>query len=301
MSFFIGNSVVITSIGGMGGSEKSNYGKETVDEDIDVSGSLRLNGTTVHGTVDAGGSINAVNAQVQKLDAGGSINITRSLFQSLGAGGSITIVESQGKGKADAGGSITANRCKVLGPVKAGGSANLDDCESVQSVIASSVSLTNTNVVKDVSASEIEINNSKIGGKLTCAGERMVISSSTIDTIIVKSRTVMGKNSFMVVNNGSVSMFSGSGNVIINGVPLSSAVQQAAQAPTTKQVLELQEGCQVRNIVFEGGKGEVVLKGKSLISGSVTGGKVVKASEGVGVAASAGGGAGEGGESVEAS
>src|ERR1700722_6022714 len=95
-------------------SEKSNFGKETVPK-INCSGSVSLNGTTVTGNVNAGGSITAKNAQASTLNAGGSITATNVQTATLNAGGSVTIVDSDISNNVNADGSITANRCDQLG------------------------------------------------------------------------------------------------------------------------------------------------------------------------------------------
>lgn len=283
-SIYMSGGGVYVQVSGAGGGEKTNFGKETVAS-INVQSSARLNGTTVTGKTSAAGSVTAKGANVQVVDAGGSIHIAKSFFHSLDAGGSIDLDECQGKGKVDAGGSVTAKRCKVLGLVDAGGAATLDDCASVQSVKASHVTLTNTKVLGDVIATDAEIEHSVIRGKLTCVAERIVITASTIDTIFVKSMQPYG-NGFIVNGGASVTIMGsmviggvGAGNsVFINGVPLDQAIQQSKQAPAKKQVIELQEGCVVGKIIFEGEKGEVILKGKSQI-GSVTGGKIIKVAD----------------------
>lgn len=67
------------------------------------------------------------------------------------------------------------------------------------------------------------------------------------------------------------SVFIGSG-VTINGVVVSNLQAQQGQEDVP-QILELRN-CKVRNIIFEGKKGEVVLIGDSQVTGTITGGKV---------------------------
>ncbi len=315
------NGITISSGGiyissGSGSSEKTNYGNETVSN-INVSSSLRLNGTTVNGKVNAGGSITATNATVEKMNAGGSTTITdttcrgtvntggsitstHSIAEALSAGGSVTVVSSKILNKVSAGGSVTANRCEQLGRVSAGGSVDISECPDVNSVSASNhVTLQQSKVQGDVSSgSEVTIANSMIGGTLSCCSNRLVIEESTIDTIDLRCSGGMsirsggisfggGNFSNVVVSGGSFSMSGGrimigsgtdTSNVFINGVPLSQLQAQKSSGSEKKesgpkQVLELRN-CTVKNIIFEGGNGEVILSGNSELAGSITGGKV---------------------------
>ncbi len=312
MHFSMGGVSYVVTSGGRG--EKSDFGRETVPQ-VDCSGSVRLNGTTVTGKVDAGGSINAVGANVGKLDAGGSINLTEttchgkvdaggsinatnSQAKMLDAGGSVTVVGSKISHGLDAGGSVTANRCEQIGTVKAGGSANLDECPSVRSVSTGShATIRDTTVLEDVSAgSDATIRNSKIGRTLSCSSNHLVIEGSEIDTIDLHSAmgvsitsggmsfgrggVFMGGGSVVVSGGASVSMVSIGGrttSVMIDGVPLDRILAARTSATASdageKQVIELRNS-KVRNIIFEGGRGEVILSGESSVTGSIAGGKI---------------------------
>lgn len=303
-------------------SEKTNFGAETVSM-IDVSSSVRLNGTTVEGTVDAGGSITATNANVdgkidvggsatiiqttcrKKIETGGSIRATNSTAKSLDAGGSITVVSSKISHKVDAGGSITANRCEKLGRVDSGGSANIDECPSIESISAGGhVTLQDSTVLGDVSSgTDATVRNSKIHGTLSCPSNHLVIEDSEIDTIDLRCANSMsisaggmsirggtvrfGNNVVMTNGGGSICISNGNimldsntnpNNVFIDGVPLShlqqaSSSQQSKEVSGPKQILELRN-CTVRNVIFEGQNGEVILSEDSTLSGNITGGKV---------------------------
>jgi hypothetical protein len=49
--------------------------------------------------------------------------------------------------------------------------------------------------------------------------------------------------------------------------------QQAASEDQTRQILHL-DSCQVENVIFESGNGEIVLTGNSKVTGTITGGKI---------------------------
>lgn len=96
-----------------------------------------------------------------------------------------------------------------------------------------------------------------------------------------------GNNVVMTGGGGSICMSGGNimlgsgtnpSSVFINGVPLSqlqqtSSTQQSKETSGPKQILELRN-CTVKNVIFEGRNGEVILSGTSTLSGNITGGKV---------------------------
>lgn len=188
-----------------------------------------------------------------------------------------------------------------MGVVKAGGSADLDECPNIQSISAGNhVTLRQSAVQGNVSSgSDVTVENSKIDGTLTCSSNHLVIEGSQIDTIDLRcagasihssgisfGNNVVSMGNVFVSGGSSISMSGGnimigsgtrSNNVFINGVPLSKLQSQnqssSASNDVTKQVLELRN-CTVRNIIFEGGKGEVILSGTSSVLGDITGGQV---------------------------
>ena len=65
--------------------------------------------------------------------------------------------------------------------------------------------------------------------------------------------------------------------MFVNGVPLSWLQQKSFSEETKdssrpRQTLELR-GCMVKNVIFEGGNGEVILSDGSTLTGNITGGK----------------------------
>ena len=143
------------------------------------------------------------------------------------------------------------------------------------------------------------VENSKVGGTLTCASNHLVIEGSEIDTIDLRCsggfggisiRTGgisigsgnFGSSSVSIGNGffGSISIGGGTNpnNIFIDGVPLS---QLQAKQPSSagkkeagpRQILELRNS-KVKNVIFEGGNGEVVFSGNSSLTGSITGAKV---------------------------
>lgn len=315
-------------ISGSGSREESSFGKETVSE-IDCSGSVRLNGTTVTGKVDAGGSITATNAHVGKIDAGGSlvanstlcergvvvggsITANKILSEYLEAGGSITVVDSKIFIKVESEGGITANRCDLLGFIKAGGFVSLDECPYVDSVSSNSdITIRQTSVRGNVFAGgDATIENARIAGTLTCSSNHLIIEGCEIDMIdlrcpcgvYIQGGGVFASRNIVVSNGSSISIrgiFTGSnagganssvsienGNIVIgsddldntfvNGIPLKqlNSKQGFLEKETRQsQIIELRNST-VKNVMFAGGNGDVVLSGTSKVTGRITGGKI---------------------------
>jgi hypothetical protein len=250
--------------------------------------------------MNAGGNITATSSECPgQICADGSITITATHAGGLEAGGNIIAVDSPICSQVSAGDSITANRCRQLGAVKAiEGSVDLDECPSVCSVSAKGqITLRQTNVQGDVfTVGNAVIDRAKVGGALTCASNRLVIEDSDIDTVNLRCSCgiIIGPEDISIqgggismgnvfIDNGSVMIGNISGNsdnIFINGVALSRLQEQQApsieaekQEAKSTQTLVLRN-TKVKNVIFEGRNGEVVLFGDSHVTGHITGGKI---------------------------
>jgi hypothetical protein len=246
------------------------YGKEVVASNINCSGNLTLKETTVEGNLQAGQSIKADNAFAQVVTAGNRIDITNCIVTSLD-GENITAVESE----------ITANRCKVLGAIEAQ-SVFLDECINVQSIYVNrNVSLRQSTVQGDVSAQgDATISGSTINGRLTCRSNQLTIEGSTIDTIYLLSSNDINirKERSAVFFHAPGATFDScivniSGGSINLGNPQTQSRNFSAENQEQKQILVLQN-CTVSRVIFEGGKGEVIMEKDSILKGEVTGGRI---------------------------
>jgi len=291
--------------------EKSTFGKETVSN-IDHSSNVHLSGTTVQGKINAAGNVIAIEALVGEINAGGkatlntttcdgrifvggSIVTNYSQLVAANAGGSITAISSKILDMLNAGGSITATRCRQLGSVRAGGFADLVECPDVYSVFAGGhITLDHVKVSQNVSTGgNASVKNSKIGGRLSCTSNHLVVENSEIDTIDLRCSGVFSirTNGVTIMNRGvnvinagtfqNIVIDGNSDQVFINGVPLSQLKSTLSSLPAGKeneaglkpQILELRN-CTVKNVIFEGGKGEVILFGNSIVLGAISGGKI---------------------------
>jgi hypothetical protein len=285
----------------------------TVNGNVNARGSIKATNATVSNNIKAGGNATLSNTKCTgKVWVGGSINTTDSTVDILVAGGNITVTNSKVTSAVTAGGNVTANGCEQLGKVTAGGSVTFQKCGAINTISAGgSVNLHSSKVLGNVSpGGRAIVVESKIKGVLTCSIEGLVVEKSIIGTIRIRSphaglgnnrgvtlinmsgggsrvsingmSVVSGNNgSYAVTGNQSVGDLGG-GSVIINGVPLSDLMKggQAAPAkaqPRPKQILELRNST-VKNVIFEGGNGEVVLSGESELTGTVTGGSVLHSS-----------------------
>ncbi len=117
------------------------------------------------------------------------------------------------------------------------------------------------------SYNERKIKNSTVGGTLTAQSNLLVIEDSIINKINLK---YLHNNSS---NHGPRIIITGArnGKVTVNAVPLKEF--QVQNNSGTRQILELRN-CTVGNVNFEGGDGEIILKGNSKITGHVSGGKI---------------------------
>jgi hypothetical protein len=274
--------------------EKRKWENENVSE-IRCNGPLTLIDTVVSGKVHVEGRITATNSVASKIDSSDSATLTSTTcLGNVDVGGSLTAIESAAQ-SLHAGGYITANRCEVPGTVEAGGHVDLDDCSHIQSVSAGNyVSLRKTKVQGNVSAgSYADIRNSEIGGKLTCSSNYLIIQESkifgTIDLgcissglggISISNRNMnisFGNN--ISIGEGSSVKFGGItiAGVVTDGVPQSQLLSMQPPSKESQekapQILELRN-CTVKNIIFRGGNGEVVLIGDSVILGIIIGGKI---------------------------
>ncbi len=240
-----------------------------------------MNATNANvGSIVAGGSISISNTISQgKVDAGGSIKANNSSAKTLDAGGSITVISSKVLNKTDAGGSITANRCEQLGSVKAGGSVDIDECPNISSISAGGhITLNRSKITENVSGGgNATVTYSQIAGRLTCSSNHLIIEGSEIDTIDLRCSGSGNISISMIGGNIMIGSGTNRNNVFIDGVPLSQL--QANKSATTekkeigpKQVLELKNST-VKNVIFEGGNGEIILIGDS-IAPTITGGKI---------------------------
>lgn len=255
---------------------ETNYGKEVVVSDINCSGNLRLNETTVEGSIHSDQSIRADHASLSKaVTAGNNIDINDTIAASLN-GEDIIAVESEISGAITAGGSVTANRCKILGVINAEHSVSLDECPIVQSIsTGASVTLLQSIVQGNVSAQgTATINGSTISDKLTCRSNKITIEGSNIDTIHLLCST---ENVF----GGSVS-FHAPGALLINSsiqvsggnLYIGNTRQRKNPSQENQEQVLVLRNCTVRNIIFEGGNGQVTLEGESILKGNITGGTI---------------------------
>lgn len=231
--------------------EKTNYFNETVDK-INCLDSLTLIGTTVNNEASAGGSITATNANAKKILAGGSVTLVNS-----------TILDN-----VKAGGSVTASMCHQLGKVNAGGAANMNQCANVKSIFAGHVTLIQTQVSENVECTHAEITNSQIGGSLTLK----YLSNSSPNGVSYSGNHV--KSGHSIINVNGMIVTSSSAGTFCNGVPLNQVNKSEEKKDDEPlQVLELKSST-VKDLIFESGKGEVILTGDSKVTGNITGGKI---------------------------
>lgn len=186
--------------------------------------------------IDESGDVNLIETSVSNgVKAGGGIKATNSDSPTLDAEGSITIETTSVFQRVQAGGSIEARECNVLGNVQVDGSAKFYDCPVIHSITAGGhVLLQNSFVLLDVTTSDqATVIDTTIKGKLSCVAERMIIENSKLSTIDTIEMKILSKG--------------------------------------CKQTLELKD-CVVKNVIFEGGSGEVVLEGESGVIGGIIGG-----------------------------
>jgi len=289
--FFVGDHSMVAAPSDAA-NEEMYFGAESVDG-IDVLSDVRLNGTSVNGNVEAEGSVVATNATVAgTIDATASIEFEDSTAARLRASDNITLISSTVFSMVKADGMIMANRCAQLRQIRAGEFADINACSLIGSVSAKNhVTLRASVVAENVfTGSQATVINSTINGKFTCLSEHMTIEGSTINTIELKCANIISVLNTesglpgILVRGGSVIGINyesaTSEGVTINGIPLSECIKASTtrrddleRTERIKQILEL-KSCVVRDVIFEGGDGEVILSGGSVLHGSVTGGIV---------------------------
>lgn len=249
---------LLFAVGGISAAEKLMFEKETLSS-INQSQDVTLNETTVTGSVNVGGSFSGSNCEIQgSISAGKNVTLWRSsvlretsagkdivvtkceTLESLSAGKDVTLLESNVRIEASAGKDLTAAKCESLGSLSAGKAIYIKSCPKVQSLFAGkNVVLHQSRILGDVSAGcDVNVEDSQIEGKLTCLSNHLILNGSQMSVIELKCVT----------------------DVFVKKEGL-------------RQVLEL-SNCTVKDIIFEGNNGEVVLLGNSTVTGTIVGGKI---------------------------
>lgn len=238
-------------------AEALTYDKETISEISGCARDVLLYGTKVHGNIETQGDVVAIrttfesidsekgNALViqsiclKEVDVAGFITAENSSASHLDAGTNITLTNCDVSVSARAGGTIKAKKCKTLGHLVAKGPIELETCASIRSITSDShISLDRSFVINNLSTPEqVTIKNSKIGGKLTCTANHLVINNSQIHAIFLRCGAC------------------------------------ATKPPV--QILLLNNS-KVKNVTFEGGFGRIILPGGSKVEGKISGGAVEK-------------------------
>ena len=248
-----GNIIIPT----MNDSREISYGQQTVSK-INYIGSAILDGTSVTGRVLVTENITATNAIFSStLSAGGSATITSSdCRQEVRVDGDITATDSSTEILLAK--NITGIKCTKLGTIRAEEDIEVEDCLNIWSVSAGNyITLCRSTVQENVTAQKgVSIENSVIGGTLTCSSNFLVIEGSNIDTINLRY-------SNEISNNPS------------DGMRLSLQLTENESERQHYQALKLLKST-VNHIIFEGGNGEIVLEEGSRVTGNITGGKILK-------------------------
>lgn len=218
----------------MATAARVHYGQRTL-------GDIDLNGTIVKDSIDVSEEITIFLSICKEVETTKSITALCSTILSLDAT-SIAIAACQ-VDDLRAIRAITAIACRKLGIVRtSSGTVALIDVKSVSRVYGKDILLDHTVVVDDVIATRnIDISDSTIGGTLICAPDRplVVIKNCTINKIIFNLKPFKKFDVHTKISRSPI--------------------------PLLKLV-----NCRVRDIVFQGGVGKVMLLNKSVITGKVS-------------------------------
>lgn len=271
----IQRSLFISSSYPENGEKKAHYKNETIQK-IVSSSDVQIENTTVEKTVLAGNGIIGLKTSAKKLKAGGNIFLVNCTIEN----------------KLTAKGSITVNGSTQLGKIKASGSVALNTCSNVQSVTCNHVSLINSTIHGDVTAKNVStIENTLIFGKLTCSSKNLHLKKSSIETIVVhcfeglkfnsescrisiekKDLIFKGFSLAAETHNVLVDVFASPEQIFINGIPLNLVLSETTDKKK-EQTITLEDS-NVKQIIFEGCNGQVVLKGERSSFESITGNQV---------------------------
>lgn len=265
---------------------KTTYGRRVL-AGFQRGDNVTLNHTRVLGEVSIAGNLFADGAALKSINVRGNATLVdTNCVGEAKVEGSLTATRSS-IGSIETKGSLIANECKSLGNVRVGGIASCSDCVAV-TITAQQVTLNRTRVETNVSVSgQATIRGSSIEGRLTCASNHQVISKSNIGTISLKL-ALNADGRISSPSSESVGM-AGFGPLTVDGMSRKILTEQKSGPgekkekdkgiEKEKQILELID-CNVQKIIFDGGDGEVILKGSSQVdSGEITGGKIISRKE----------------------
>jgi hypothetical protein len=173
-----------------------------------------------------------------------SAHATEKVFRETSSTSDVGLTEVTVTGTVKSEKSITATKCASLGDLSAGEIICLNECPIAQSLQAGrNITIHQSKVLGDVSAgSDVQIEDSTVEETLSCYSNYLVLNESQISAIELKC-----------IKNFFTDLF--------------------RSKKETSQILEL-HNCTVHDITFEGGNGEVILFGKSTVTGTITGGKI---------------------------
>jgi hypothetical protein len=239
-------------------NEEINYGKQVVSK-IKQVGNVILNETTVTGEVFITGNITSTNVNfASTISVSGNATLNSSVCQrELSADGNIIATKTCAKAPFFTIRDINVYQCSELEGITAEGDVDAEDCPSIKSICAGNYIGLRQSIVKEsvTSKKSVNIQNSKIGGTLTCLSNHLIIEGSQIETINLRYLSGLSKLS----DGMRLSLLTGGG--------------EENQKESREQVLVL-KNCIIKDIIFEGGEGRALLTKDSSIKGEVIGGVV---------------------------
>jgi hypothetical protein len=301
-----GNNIINgVAVGGSGVSQHFDNEKlNKVDGDVEVSidscnvqkyaragCTLRINDSHIGGIVRAGNTAQVDNSKCDEtINAGNTLTCTRTICKgAVHAGNTLTMNGGEAK-TASAGNTCNVFDCTITDSADAGNTLTVSNVKQLKKASSgNTLYITKCNDLKKANAgNDAVVRESKIAKELKC-GTSVKLSKSNVKKIHIKKPPSgniyqSNNNNFAsnVVNSVMSSIFGGgivnyginSTNVynssVINGQRITSG-----STIINQQIVTLKDHSEVGDIYFESGKGEVHVYDGCMITGKVTGGKVI--------------------------